>query len=143
MARLPCALILVSALSSPTAAAAVVRCTGSPVTDTAAILAALPSVSLTGICALNDTLRLTAPQSALTGAAPNSGLVGGVPLFSTAPVSDAAILAQLPSDAARAAVVEIDLIAAGMPTYDPSVTQSPWVSPCLAYAGASASLNCK
>lgn len=131
--------LLLAALSSP-AAAALVTCTGSPALDTAAILSALPTVALAGVCALNATLRLPA-QSRLTGATPNAALVGGVPLFSTAPVADPAVLAQLPTDAARAAVRQVDLVAAGVPALGASAGLGPWASPCLAYAGASAALN--
>ena len=137
---MPRRFLLLAALLPP-AAAAVVSCTGSPALDTAAVLAALPTVAISGVCALNATLRLTAPQSRVTGATPNAALVGGVPLFSPAPVTDAAVLAQLPSDAARAAVRQFDLVAAGVPAHDPSAGQGPWAHPCLAYAGASAALN--
>ena len=118
-----------------------VLCTGTPFIDTALILAALPTVSINGVCALNQTLLITSSHSSITGVTSNAALVGGLPLLSFAPVTDKSILDQLPTDEARASVVQIDLIAAGIPIFDKSATTSPWVHPCLAYAGASASLN--
>lgn len=98
-------------------------------------------VRISGTCVLNQTWVIDAADG---GSAPSpvviegpGAIVGGAPLDGSAftPVTDPAILAQLPA-AARGSVLQLNLAANGIVL---SPAQATW--PCLSYVGADAAIR--
>jgi hypothetical protein len=136
------ALLLPFALGAGAAPLVTIACSGTPAVDGPKLRAAAAAggaIELSGVCALDATWELTVSGTSVSAAAGGASVVGGVALAAGAfsPVTDPAILAQLPA-AARGQVQQVDLVAAGIAPRD--VAADPWTYPCLSYSGGSATL---